>query len=49
MPPHVATLTRLRHLLCTAHAGDAIDVSLTEAWFDASSARITDLWHLHSR
>jgi hypothetical protein len=44
--PHVAMLARLRHMLCTAHAGDPVDVSQTEAWFDASSARITDLWHL---
>jgi hypothetical protein len=43
---HVGTFLSLRQILCNAHAGDAIDSSLTESWFDASSARITDMWHL---
>jgi hypothetical protein len=43
---HVGTLMSLRHILCSARPGDAIDASLTESWFDASSARIADMWHL---
>ncbi|WP_230947474.1 nitrate regulatory protein [Burkholderia territorii] len=44
--PHMATLEKLRRVLCTAHAGDTLDAGLSEAWFDAASARIDDLWHL---
>ncbi|WP_241244779.1 nitrate regulatory protein [Burkholderia ambifaria] len=44
--PHMAALEKLRRVLCTAHAGDALDAVLSEAWFDAASARIDDLWHL---
>ncbi|MEN8512493.1 nitrate- and nitrite sensing domain-containing protein [Burkholderia sp. RS02] len=44
--PHVAALEKLRRILCTAQAGDTLDAGLSEAWFDAASARIDDLWHL---
>ncbi|MDR5784802.1 nitrate- and nitrite sensing domain-containing protein [Caballeronia sp. LZ065] len=46
LTPHAGALMRLRRILCGAQAGEALDASLTESWFDASSARITDLWHL---
>lgn len=39
-------LENLRQVLCTAGAGMRLDPSLAEGWFEASSARITDLWHL---
>lgn len=48
LTPHVATLERLRRIVCTARAGDSLDSSLSEAWFNASSARITDLWNLQT-
>jgi hypothetical protein len=46
LTPHMATLERLRRIVCTARAGDALDTALSETWFEVSSARITDLWHL---
>jgi len=42
----MTTLESLRRIVCAAHAGDALDTTLATSWFDASSARITDLWHL---
>ncbi|MGK8206570.1 nitrate- and nitrite sensing domain-containing protein [Burkholderia cenocepacia] len=44
--PGTATFEQLRRTLCTAAVGDALDAGLSEAWFDAASARIDDLWHL---
>jgi hypothetical protein len=44
--PQTASLEALRHQACTALPGSALDTSLSEPWFDAASARITDLWHL---
>ncbi|WP_347557133.1 nitrate- and nitrite sensing domain-containing protein [Robbsia sp. KACC 23696] len=41
-----ASLETLRQRLCTAASGDALDTALSEPWFEATSARITDLWHL---
>lgn len=46
LAPHIATLERLRRIVCTARVGDSLDTALSEAWFSASSARIIDLWHL---
>jgi len=42
----MATLENLRQIVCAAHAGDTLDTTLAESWFEVSSARITDLWHL---
>ena len=42
----MTTLENLREIVCAARDGDTLDTTLAESWFDASSARITDLWHL---
>ncbi|KKB64835.1 response regulator receiver protein [Robbsia andropogonis] len=44
--PHVSRVETLRQIITAAKAGDTLDAALTESWFDATSARITDLWHL---
>lgn len=44
--PQTASLEALRQQACTVQAGTALDTALSEPWFDATSVRITDLWHL---
>lgn len=44
--PGVAKLERLRRTLCTAKPEGALDSNASDTWFDVSSERITELWHL---
>jgi hypothetical protein len=46
LTPKVAQLERLRRALCTARPGVKLDTALSEAWFDAASERITEMWHV---
>ncbi|HET6787261.1 MAG TPA: nitrate- and nitrite sensing domain-containing protein, partial [Aquabacterium sp.] len=46
LTPHVAQLERLRRTLCTARPGAALDTALSGLWFDVTSERITEMWHL---
>ncbi|MGE5450720.1 MAG: nitrate- and nitrite sensing domain-containing protein [Acidobacteriota bacterium] len=48
LTPHVAQLERLRRILCAARPGTALDAPLSESWFEVTSQRITDLWHLQT-
>jgi hypothetical protein len=48
LTPQVAQLERLRRTLCMAKPGAALDASLSEAWFEVSSERITQMWHLQA-
>jgi hypothetical protein len=44
LQPTVALLERLRRTLCTARPGATLDTALSEAWFQAASERISELW-----
>lgn len=44
LTPAMAMLERLRRTLCTTRHGALLDVRLSDAWFDAASARIATLW-----
>lgn len=48
LSPKVAQLERLRRTLCTARPGAALDTALSDAWFEVSSERITEMWHLQT-
>jgi hypothetical protein len=48
LTPQVAQLERLRRTLCMAKPGAALDASLSEAWFEVSSERITQMWYLQA-
>lgn len=48
LAPAVAVLERLRRTLCTARPGAALDRQQSDAWFDASSARIAAMWTLEA-
>ncbi len=48
LTPTVAQLERLRRTLCTARPGSALDTALSDAWFEFSSERITEMWHLQT-
>lgn len=48
LAPGVAVLERLRRTLCTTRPGAALDRQHSEAWFDASSARIAAMWGLEA-
>jgi len=46
LTPNVAQLERLRRTLCTARPGAMLDTGLSDLWFEVSSERITEIWHL---
>ncbi len=46
LTPNVAQLERLRRTLCTARPGATLDTGLSDLWFEVSSERITEIWHL---
>src|SRR5690606_14957273 len=46
LTPKVALLERLRRALCTARPGASLDTGVSDSWFEVSSERITELWHL---
>lgn len=46
LAPEAARLERLRRMLATAKADAPLDSRHSDAWFDASSARIDGLWQL---
>jgi hypothetical protein len=46
LTPNVALLERLRRTLCTAKPGGALDSALSDSWFNVSSERITEMWHV---
>ncbi len=46
LTPHVALLERLRRTLCTARPGAPLDTGLSDSWFNVSSERITEMWHV---
>ena len=49
LTPGVARLERLRRTLCTARPGAALDVQLSDDWFEVSSAHITAQWDLQQQ
>jgi hypothetical protein len=44
--PHVAQLERMRRTLCTSRPQSALDTTQSESWFDATSARIAEMWQI---
>lgn len=46
LTPIVAQLERMRRTLCTVKTGATLDTRSSEAWFDVTSARITEMWQL---
>lgn len=44
--PCVARLERLRRVLCSARPGAALDVNLSDDWFECCSERLTAIWSL---
>ena len=46
LTPQLVLLERLRRTLCTARHGGPLEQSLSEAWFEVCSERITGLWQL---
>lgn len=46
--PNMAQLERLRRTLCVTRDGAALDPSMSENWFAAATARITEMWQIQS-